>query len=193
MLPALALLALLPARRLDGHAGRARHARHRHRRRSLPGVGAHPRAARRSRIEFSLGPDSTGTVQALDTRRIADSPDTTGTEAIATYRLAAWDVGSQQIVIPDALVRLPSLATRPVPIAPTDGLRAPPRAGAEGQHTARPKSGATHLAGAGAVVVAMGRRGRGAGDPDVAPLVAHAPIATAGRPSGARSIPGRTD
>ncbi|HZS59667.1 MAG TPA: hypothetical protein VFA43_10380 [Gemmatimonadaceae bacterium] len=76
------------------------------------------RAPRGSRIEFSLGPDSTGTVQALDTRRIADSPDTTGTEAMATYRLAAWDVGSQQIVIPDAIVRLPSLAARPVPIAP---------------------------------------------------------------------------
>jgi hypothetical protein len=76
------------------------------------------RAPRGSRIEFSLGPDSTGTVQPLDTRRITDSPDTTGTEATATYRLAAWDVGAQQIVIPDAIVRLPSLATRPVPIAP---------------------------------------------------------------------------
>jgi hypothetical protein len=76
------------------------------------------RAPRGSRIEFSLGPDSAGTVQALDTRRVTDSPDTTGTEAMATYRLAAWDVGSQQIVIPDAMVRLSSLATRPVPIGP---------------------------------------------------------------------------
>lgn len=74
------------------------------------------RAPRGSRIEFSLGPDSTGTVQALDTRRVADSPDTTGTEAMATYRLAAWDVGSQQIPIPDAIVRLPNLATRSVSI-----------------------------------------------------------------------------
>lgn len=74
------------------------------------------RAPRGSRIEFSLGPDSTGTVQPLDTRRVVDSPDTTGTEAMATYRLAAWDVGPQQIAIPDALVRLPSLAARPVPI-----------------------------------------------------------------------------
>src|SRR5579862_5208760 len=76
------------------------------------------RAPRGARIEFSLGPDSTGTVQALDTRRVADSPDTTATEAMATYRVAAWDVGSQQIVIPDAMVRLPSLATRPVPVGP---------------------------------------------------------------------------
>jgi hypothetical protein len=76
------------------------------------------RAPRGSRIEFALGPDSTGTVQPLDTRRVTDSPDTTGTEAMATYRLAAWDVGAQQIVIPDAIVRLPSLAVRPVPIGP---------------------------------------------------------------------------
>ena len=76
------------------------------------------RAPRGSRIEFSLGPDSTGTVQPLDTRSVTDSPDTTGTEAMATYRLAAWDVGTQQIVIPDAIVRLPSLAARPVPIGP---------------------------------------------------------------------------
>ena len=76
------------------------------------------RAPRGSRIEFSLGPDSTGAVQALDTRQVQDSPDTTGAEAMATYRLAAWDVGSQQVLIPDAMVRFPSLALRPVPIAP---------------------------------------------------------------------------
>src|SRR5262249_26619208 len=76
------------------------------------------RAPKGSRIDFSLGPDSTGVVQALDTRRISDSPDTTATEAMATYRLAAWDVGQQQIVIPDAIVRLPGLVTRPVPIGP---------------------------------------------------------------------------
>ena len=76
------------------------------------------RAPRGARIEFSLGPDSSGTVQALDTRRVTDSPDTTGTEAMATYRLAAWDVGAQQILIPDAIVRLPNLALRPVPIGP---------------------------------------------------------------------------
>ena len=76
------------------------------------------RAPRGSRIEFSLGPDSTGAVQALDTRQIRDSPDTTGAEAMATYRLAAWDVGPQQVLIPDAMVRFPSLALRPVPIAP---------------------------------------------------------------------------
>src|SRR5579862_9972179 len=75
------------------------------------------RAPRGARIDFSLGPDSTGAVQALDTRRIVDSPDTTGTEAMATYRLAAWDVGEQAIVIPNAIVRLPgTLAVRPVPI-----------------------------------------------------------------------------
>jgi hypothetical protein len=76
------------------------------------------RAPRGSRIEFSLGPDSTGAVQALDTRQIRDSPDTTGAEATATYRLAAWDVGLRQVLIPDAMVRFPSLTQRPVPIAP---------------------------------------------------------------------------
>jgi hypothetical protein len=76
------------------------------------------RAPRGSRIEFSLGPDSAGVVQALDTRQIRDSPDTTGTEAMATYRLAAWDVGPQQVLIPNAMVRFPGLALRPVPIAP---------------------------------------------------------------------------
>jgi hypothetical protein len=76
------------------------------------------RAPRGSRIEFSLGPDSTGAVQALDTRQVQDSPDTTGAEAMATYRLAAWDVGPQQVLIPDAMVRFPSLALRRVPIAP---------------------------------------------------------------------------
>jgi hypothetical protein len=77
------------------------------------------RAPRGARIEFSLGPDSTGGVQALDTRRVVDSPDTTGTEAMATYRLAAWDVGEQAVVIPNAMVRLPgTLAVRPVPIGP---------------------------------------------------------------------------
>jgi hypothetical protein len=76
------------------------------------------RAPRGARIEFSLGPDSTGAVQALDTRRVTDSPDTTGTESMATYRLAAWDVGTQQIIIPDAIVRLRNLALRPVPIGP---------------------------------------------------------------------------
>jgi hypothetical protein len=74
------------------------------------------RAPKGARIEFSLGPDSTGAVQALDTRQVTDSPDTTGAEAMATYRLAAWDVGAQQIAIPDAIVRLPGLETRPVPI-----------------------------------------------------------------------------
>jgi hypothetical protein len=76
------------------------------------------RAPRGSRIEFSIGPDSTGAIQALDTRRVVDSPDTTGTEAMATYRLAAWDIGPQQLVIPNATVRLPDLTLRPVPIAP---------------------------------------------------------------------------
>jgi hypothetical protein len=77
------------------------------------------RAPRGARIDFALGPDSTGAIQPLDTRRVVDSPDTTGTEAMATYRLAAWDVGAQQVVIPNAVVRFPgSLATRAIPIGP---------------------------------------------------------------------------
>ena len=37
------------------------------------------RAQRGARIEFPLGPDTTGAVQSLDTRVVTDAPDTTAT------------------------------------------------------------------------------------------------------------------
>ena len=37
------------------------------------------RAQRGARIEFPLGPDTTGPVQSLDTRVVTDAPDTTAT------------------------------------------------------------------------------------------------------------------
>ncbi len=64
------------------------------------------RAPRGARIQFAAEPDSTGTVQALDTRQVVDAPDTAFAEATATYRLAAWDVGRQSIGIPSAVVRM---------------------------------------------------------------------------------------
>jgi hypothetical protein len=63
------------------------------------------RAQRGARIEFPLGPDTTGPVQSLDTRVVTDAPDTTATEATAVYRLAAWDVGRRPVGIPDVAVR----------------------------------------------------------------------------------------
>src|ERR1700679_4286520 len=63
------------------------------------------RAQRGARIEFPLGPDTTGPVQSLDTRVVTDAPDTAATEATAIYRLAAWDVGRRPVGIPPVAIR----------------------------------------------------------------------------------------
>jgi hypothetical protein len=73
------------------------------------------RAERGARIEFPVGPDTTGPVQSLDTRVVTDAPDTTAAEATAVYRLAAWDVGRHAVGIPDIAVRLGD-QTRVVPL-----------------------------------------------------------------------------
>jgi hypothetical protein len=64
------------------------------------------RAPRGATIEFPAGPDSGGTVEALDPRQVTPADDTTATEATAAWRMAAWDVDDQPIGLPDVVVRL---------------------------------------------------------------------------------------
>jgi hypothetical protein len=56
-------------------------------------------------IEFPRTTDSSGAVQSLDPVAVRTSGDTTATEQYADYRVAAWDVGSQAIRLPEAIVR----------------------------------------------------------------------------------------
>src|SRR5437773_10449373 len=74
------------------------------------------RAPRGSKIEFPAIPDSTGVVQALDPRTIRASAASTANEQFATYRVAAWDVGTQPIRFDDAVVTFDG-ATRKIPLA----------------------------------------------------------------------------
>ena len=65
------------------------------------------RAPAGATIEFPPGPDSANAVQALDPTREEDRPDSTGSvQRWAYYRVAAWDVGEQPIVLGDVVVRL---------------------------------------------------------------------------------------
>lgn len=65
------------------------------------------RAPRGATIEFPPGPDSSNAVQALDPTREEDRPDSSGSvQRWAYYRVAAWDVGEQPIVLGDVVVRL---------------------------------------------------------------------------------------
>lgn len=57
------------------------------------------RAPAGSRITFPDNPDSAGTVQALDPRTITTADSVQWLDQTAVYRLAAWDVGDQPIVI----------------------------------------------------------------------------------------------
>jgi hypothetical protein len=56
-------------------------------------------------IEFPAGPDSTAAVQLIDPRAIRTTADTGALDQTATYRLAAWDVGRQPILLGDVVVR----------------------------------------------------------------------------------------
>jgi hypothetical protein len=55
-------------------------------------------------IEFPAGPDSTSAVQLLDPRTVRTAADTAALDQTATYRLAAWDIGPQPIVLGDVIV-----------------------------------------------------------------------------------------
>jgi hypothetical protein len=51
------------------------------------------RAPLGTRIVLPAGPDSGGSVEALDTRRLQSRSDSSAMDVSAVYRLAAWDVG----------------------------------------------------------------------------------------------------
>lgn len=104
------------------------------------------RAPRGASIEFPTRSDSGGPVEALDPVVVVPTADTTAVEQIATYRLAAWDVGRLAIVLPDVIVRdatgerrlslrgvfihvasvLPADSAARVPKPPRDVLDVPP-------------------------------------------------------------------
>ena len=76
------------------------------------------RAPLGSEIRFPENPDSAGTVQARDPRTIVTTDSVGALDQTATYRVAAWDIGSQPIVIGDvAVVGDGSRTARPVPVA----------------------------------------------------------------------------
>jgi hypothetical protein len=56
-------------------------------------------------IEFPAGPDSTAAVQLIDPRTVRTTADSAAIDQTATYRLAAWDLGPQAIVLGDVIVR----------------------------------------------------------------------------------------
>ncbi len=55
-------------------------------------------------IRFPDNPDTSGTVQARDPRVIVTSDSVRSVDQIATYHLAAWDVGQQRIRLSDVVV-----------------------------------------------------------------------------------------
>ena len=64
------------------------------------------RAAHGATINFPAAVDSLGPVQSLDPPTVRDGADTAAAaDRIATYRLAAWDVGLQRIKLGDVLVQ----------------------------------------------------------------------------------------
>jgi hypothetical protein len=94
------------------------------------------RAPRGATVNFPSAVDSLGPVQSLEPPSVRDGADTLDyTDRVATYRLAAWDVGSQPIRLGEVLVQtddderrvqitLPSLIVRSV--LPADSaLRVP--------------------------------------------------------------------
>jgi hypothetical protein len=56
-------------------------------------------------IEFPAGPDSTAAVQLIDPRTVRTTADSGAIDQTATYRLAAWDIGPQPILLGDVVVR----------------------------------------------------------------------------------------
>lgn len=56
-------------------------------------------------INFPTAVDSLGPVQALEPPTVRDGADSSAVDRVATYRLAAWDVGNQPIRLGDVLVQ----------------------------------------------------------------------------------------
>ena len=76
------------------------------------------RAPLGAEIRFPANPDSSSMVQARDPRTVVTTDSVQALDQTATYRLAAWDVGIQPIVIGDVSVLLDGAADgRPVSVA----------------------------------------------------------------------------
>jgi hypothetical protein len=67
------------------------------------------RAPKGATIVFPRATDSTSTVQSLDPVVVRTSADTNAVEQYADYRVAAWDVGGQEVHLEDVIVRLNGL------------------------------------------------------------------------------------
>lgn len=65
------------------------------------------RAPLGSVIEFPAGPDTSGPVQLLDPATPVARQDPRAVDQSATYRVAAWDVGTLPIVVGDLVIRGP--------------------------------------------------------------------------------------
>ncbi|HEY5218189.1 MAG TPA: hypothetical protein VIJ16_00195 [Gemmatimonadaceae bacterium] len=63
-------------------------------------------------IVFPDGPDSLASVQLLDPRALANGRVTNSVDLTATYRLAAWDVGTLRLALPDVIVHFGTTAQR---------------------------------------------------------------------------------
>jgi hypothetical protein len=70
-------------------------------------------------INFPTAPDSLAPVQALEPPVVRDGADSSGADRVATYRLAAWDVGRQPIKLGDVLVQLDDVERRVALAMPT--------------------------------------------------------------------------
>lgn len=68
-------------------------------------VSVRVRAPLGAAIEFPPAPDSGGPVEPLDPVQIVTSADSVAIDQTATYRLAAWRVGSFQVPFGDVFVR----------------------------------------------------------------------------------------
>ena len=68
-------------------------------------VSVRVRAPLGAQIAFPAGPDTSGVVQPLDPRAVMATGDTAAVDQTARYRLAAWDVGPQQIALGAVEVR----------------------------------------------------------------------------------------
>lgn len=63
-------------------------------------------------IVFPAAPDSTADVQGLDPLSVVATGDTAAVDRTARYRLAAWDVGEQEIALDPVVVRSADGTTR---------------------------------------------------------------------------------
>jgi hypothetical protein len=67
-------------------------------------ITARVRAPRGATIVFPPGPDSGGSVEAVDPRTVTTSPDTMAVDQTAHYVLAVWDTGVVHVALGTAVV-----------------------------------------------------------------------------------------